>query len=273
MVHFSIARMNSLKLHSYWKLGLGTILTGMLCCVSGPAMSQKTMSQKAIFQKAVSQKAIAQTFEPFSSKDDSADRLRWPNASPATLSPAPHSTPPTETAPSTAPTTDSSPSEAERQKTVTQMIKAGDREYVQGNYEAAIALYTEALGSFNQNAYAYYNRANAYRKLKKSSEAIKDYSLAIRLNPSYMFAYLYRGTLLSESGDYQKAIADFSKGLTLSDQEPRLYVGRADAHRELKDTEAAIADYEAAIKLSKKLEKDRFAAVIQRKLQDVKRQQ
>jgi tetratricopeptide (TPR) repeat protein len=52
-----------------------------------------------------------------------------------------------------------------------------------GNYEAAIADYTTAIGLKPDDAYAYHNRGNAYYKTGDYGRAYADWDQVLRLNP------------------------------------------------------------------------------------------
>jgi tetratricopeptide (TPR) repeat protein len=58
-----------------------------------------------------------------------------------------------------------------------------------GQYEEAIADYTEAIRLNPKNAAAYFGRGNAYSELGEYEEAVADYREAVRLNPTYAAAY------------------------------------------------------------------------------------
>ena len=60
-------------------------------------------------------------------------------------------------------------------------INRGDKFYNQGNYEAAISEYNEAIHLNPNDARAYYNRGTAKSKLGKHFDAISDYDRAICL--------------------------------------------------------------------------------------------
>ncbi len=79
-------------------------------------------------------------------------------------------------------------------------MRQGDDAYAEGNYKVAIERYTQALAGYQLNDYVYYNRGNAYRKLKDYKLAIADYNQAIQLSPQNTFAYLYRGMSYQASG-------------------------------------------------------------------------
>lgn len=173
----------------------------------------------------------------------------------STLTPTPEVTSPAATPTNPAPTAGTS---------VTKLVQEGDRLYAQASYKEAIAVYTKALEQFNLNAYAYYNRANAYRKLEDWDAALLDYSRSLQINPDNAFAYLYRGQTFAKLEKYPEAIADFTQGIEVNKQEPMLYVGRAEAHAKTPDLEAAREDFQTAIDLLKKQGKELQADKIDR---------
>lgn len=191
-----------------------------------------------------------------------AEPLAQANASGLELSPA--------TSQADAVPTDAIKEEAQSTSVAT-YIKQGNDAYVEADYDRAVEAYSQALELYNQNAYAYYNRGNAYRKLKNEEAALQDYTLAVRLNPDNYYAYYYRGMILAKAKNYQQALADFSTALDLNDQTPFIYVKRAETYRQLDNKDAAKDDYEAAIKLYKKQGKDLKAEMLQRKLGGVRR--
>ncbi|MCM1985177.1 tetratricopeptide repeat protein [Lyngbya confervoides] len=150
--------------------------------------------------------------------------------------------------------------------TVSDLVKQADQLYVQGQFAQAIEQYSQALNLYPENAYALYNRANAWRRMKKDTEAIADYTAALRYNPTHAFSFLYRGEIYAALGETEKAVADFSAGLRLTDQNPALYVARAHAYSKLGESEAAKKDMRRAIDLYEKQGKERQATLLKRKL-------
>ena len=64
---------------------------------------------------------------------------------------------------------------------------------------------------------------------QKYDEAIKDYSVAIRLDPKNSFAFAQRGVARVEKQDYDRAIQDLTEAIRL-DPKPYPYVSRAYAY-------------------------------------------
>jgi tetratricopeptide (TPR) repeat protein len=132
-------------------------------------------------------------------------------------------------------------------------ISDGDRAYADGKYKESIESYTQALQLFNQNEYAYYNRGNAYRKLKDYRSAIKDYSISLQLNPRNNFSYLYRGMSFQANGEFDRAIVDYTALIKLDEQSAVAYHRRAEAYLSANQRDLAIADFAKASDLYKKL--------------------
>jgi hypothetical protein len=80
--------------------------------------------------------------------------------------------------------------------------------YDRGDFETAIACFTQAIRLNPDHARAYYRRGDAYDEQGDFDRAIADYHQAIRLDPDYAEAYCYRGPTYKKKGDYDRAIAD-----------------------------------------------------------------
>jgi tetratricopeptide (TPR) repeat protein len=149
------------------------------------------------------------------------------------------------------PAQSSTPDSAEK-TAVSAYVRQGDRAYAEGKYAEAVEAYTNAIQRFDLNEYAYYNRGNAYRKLKEYPKAIADFTKAIQLNPQSTFAYLYRGMALQASGQTDMAIADYTALIKIDGQQPLAYVRRAEAYVSLKQNDKARDDFKLAADLYKK---------------------
>ncbi len=91
----------------------------------------------------------------------------------------------------------------------------GNAAFKSGDNQGAINHYTTGinLDPFNKtlSSTLYANRAAAYLKLKKHTEALTDCNKAIQLNDNYAKAYLRRGEARMELGDYEDATRDFNR--------------------------------------------------------------
>ena len=122
--------------------------------------------------------------------------------------------------------------------------------YVEGNYNGAIKLYSEAI-ELNPNDYKAHNgRGEAYQKLEKYKLAIDDYDKAIQLNPKFEVAYYHRGIAYSEGlKRYERAIIDYNEAIQLSSKFWQAYNNRGWAYYKLKQYERAIQDFDKTIEL------------------------
>jgi len=94
--------------------------------------------------------------------------------------------------------------------------RKGDTYYEQGQFDEAIAEYTEAVNADPDFARAYSNRAAAYCHIEEYDKAIADCSKAIELDPNLAVLYYNRGFAYRLLGKKAKAIADFEKCIELS---------------------------------------------------------
>ena len=142
--------------------------------------------------------------------------------------------------------------ESQGQLTPWDHIRRGNRHYHAGEYEDAVAEYTQAIDLDSNIAAAYYNRGVAYTKLGKYAEAIADYDQAITLDPQDAVAYSNRGIAYRNLGKYAEAIADYTQAIALDPQDAVAYYNRGIAYRNLGKYAEAIADYTQAIALDPK---------------------
>uniref|UniRef100_A0AAR2KPR4 DnaJ homolog subfamily C member 7 n=1 Tax=Pygocentrus nattereri TaxID=42514 RepID=A0AAR2KPR4_PYGNA len=91
----------------------------------------------------------------------------------------------------------------------------GNKAFKEGNFEEAYELYSEALtidpNNIKTNAKLYCNRATVGSKLKKLEQAIEDCTKAIKLDESYIKAYLRRAQCYMDTEQYEEAVRDYEK--------------------------------------------------------------
>jgi len=129
-------------------------------------------------------------------------------------------------------------------------VKKGDALLSQGNFDAAIAAYTQAIGLNPKYAVAYSHRGHAYGQKSDFDTSIADCTEAIRLDPQFAEAYNNRGFAYGSKGDFEKAIADFTEAIRLDPQNAMVYNFRGSAYEHKGDFAKAIADYTEAIRLN-----------------------
>jgi hypothetical protein len=115
-----------------------------------------------------------------------------------------------------------------------------------GDYDSAIADYTEVIRLDPKNANGYFGRAWAYRAKREYDSAIADYSEVIRLYPkNSALTYSWRGQAYRQKEDYDSAIADFTEAIRLDPKNAEAYYARGLAYQ-LKGQRAAAAERDFA---------------------------
>jgi len=122
------------------------------------------------------------------------------------------------------------------------------------HYEAAIDDYTKALELFGPKSRRapeiLNNRGVSYLKMRKFDEATDDFDAALDARPNYPEALANRGRVFLDIDDYDAAIKDLDRAIKLKPRLAEALGNRALAHESQGDDERAIADYNRAIELS-----------------------
>ncbi|MDR2493722.1 MAG: tetratricopeptide repeat protein [Spirochaetaceae bacterium] len=66
------------------------------------------------------------------------------------------------------------------------------------------------------DALAYNNRGDAYYNKGEYDRAVADYTEALRINPNNAIVYNNRGYAYKEKGEYDRAVADFTAALRIN---------------------------------------------------------
>ena len=108
---------------------------------------------------------------------------------------------------------------------------------------------------YDNLAWAYANRADAYRLKGQTDLAIADYDQAIQLEPHRSINHHNRGLAYQDKGDLDRAIANYSQAISQwhlrkNSSKGEYLSHRADAYKQKGDLTLAMADYNAAIKVS-----------------------
>jgi tetratricopeptide (TPR) repeat protein len=128
-----------------------------------------------------------------------------------------------------------------------QAFQIGVMALERGDYQGAIAQFTQAIRAGSQVAAALSNRCLARLQLEDYSHAVSDCTKALELNPDQVEAYLNRGLAFDRTGDFKQAIANYDQLLQRRPDDFRAYYNRGLAQFELGAYQAAIADYERSI--------------------------
>ena len=120
---------------------------------------------------------------------------------------------------------------------------------IKGNFEPAIAQYSEAIRLNPQHHAAYYNRGATYVYNGQPDLAIRDFNSAINIYPKFAGAFANRGVAFSKKGDIESAIRDFDEALELDPDSADAYSNRGIAYGEKGFPALAMRDYNKAIEL------------------------
>jgi S1-C subfamily serine protease len=81
-------------------------------------------------------------------------------------------------------------------------------------------------------------------------QAIQEFSTAIRLNPSYQYAYLMRALAYEQVQEFQKSLADYNQAIVINPKDSEAYYNRAILKKDkLNDIQGAIQDLRQAARL------------------------
>ena len=101
----------------------------------------------------------------------------------------------------------------------------------QGQFDRAVAEYTEAIRIEPRSALAYMGRGVARAKAGQVKQAIADQTEAIRIDPGLAAAFRNRGRDHWTRGAVKPALADFTEAIRLLPASWDCYHGRAAAYR------------------------------------------
>lgn len=127
--------------------------------------------------------------------------------------------------------------------------REGRKLAAKGDYSKAAEWFGRAIAADSLSHRAYYNRGMCRWYTGRYQEAIADYDVAIRLNPTDPDYYNNRSAARLYAGDYAGALADAEKALHLGPENVSFYLNHALASEGLKNADIAIADYRRIIAL------------------------
>ena len=93
--------------------------------------------------------------------------------------------------------------------------KEGNKHFFNGEYDKAIASYTEAIDLQPQNHLLFSNRSASYNKLKSYQNALDDAMQCIQLEPEFARGYLRKATACNGLQKHGEAILAAEKGYKL----------------------------------------------------------
>ena len=132
--------------------------------------------------------------------------------------------------------------------------KRADDFLARGEYDRAIADYSEALRLNPQDAVVFYSRGFAYHYKADRDRAFADYKTALELKPELASQPMLQCVLYksAKSENPDKAIEDCSKTISAAANFALAYFIRGNAYLDKKDNDQAILNYNKTIELNPK---------------------
>jgi len=120
-----------------------------------------------------------------------------------------------------------------------------------GSGDAAIAACGRAIESGQYSgvdlAKLHTNRGVELKRKGDIDGAIRDYDIAIGLNPNDLFAFNNRANAWRDKGDLDRALADYGAAIAIDRDYAAAYINRGLVHERMKAFDLARADYKAAL--------------------------
>jgi tetratricopeptide (TPR) repeat protein len=118
-----------------------------------------------------------------------------------------------------------------------------------GDFDLAVADYTQIIQRYPKNWQAYFCRGHAYFRKGDIERAIADYTELVRLNPKAEAGYVNRGAAYAQEGELDRAMADLDQAKQLNPNDKNVYLGRSRVFLDRGDLDSAIAECDRAVQL------------------------
>ena len=115
-----------------------------------------------------------------------------------------------------------------------------------GQWDRAIADFSEAIRLKPDFVTAFNNRGNIYYGKRQYDRAIMDYDEAIRLKPDLAEAFSNRGNVYRKKGQFDRAIEDYDKAIHLKPGDGRMFANRGLAYEKKGAPNQALRDFKRA---------------------------
>jgi len=126
----------------------------------------------------------------------------------------------------------------------------GERYRMNKDYDKAIKQYNMAILLNPVFSEAYFNRAFSYYYIKNYDKAIEDYSKAIELDPNNPIIHNNRGDANYRKGQYKESIKDYDKAIQLNPEYLKAYYNRGLAYASTEEYDKAIEDFKRVVELN-----------------------
>ena len=112
-------------------------------------------------------------------------------------------------------------------------------------------LWTDAINKNPDESFLYFKRVNYYQTEKNDiDKVLPDYNKALELNPTYIPAYINRGTIFLNQNKFELALADFNKCISLDSANAEAYSNRGLLYNKTGHSDLAMDDYKKSIRLN-----------------------
>jgi len=118
------------------------------------------------------------------------------------------------------------------------------------DWKDSMTIWNDVLSKYDHVTIAWVNRGNIKFENGDYQGAITDYNQSIKLNDKHAESFLNRGTSKKELGDPKGAIADYDIAISLNHNFDKAWYNRGGARLDMNDFEGAIADYNQALVLN-----------------------
>lgn len=115
-----------------------------------------------------------------------------------------------------------------------------------GQWDKAIADFSEAIRLKPDFATAFNSRGNSYYGKGHFDRAIEDYDKAIELNPELVEAFTNRGNVFRKKGHFDRAIKDYDKAIELKPVDGQIFANRGLAYEKKGAPDQALRDFTRA---------------------------
>jgi len=118
------------------------------------------------------------------------------------------------------------------------------------DWDRAISEFTHAININPSYMYAYWLRGVCYEQKKEWDQALADWTAAHRLDPNESALIENIAIYYQNTGDLERALAQYNEAIRMSPDSASAYQNRGDCYRVMGDNDRAISDCDIAIKLN-----------------------
>ena len=119
-----------------------------------------------------------------------------------------------------------------------------------GELAKAIELSDAGLKTNPKNSEFFFLKARAYQDLRRNTDALANYSIAIYLNPKFVNAFINRGLVRGALQDVNGALIDLDQALVLQPNNTAALLNRGVTYAGLNKPSLAIQDFNKAIQIN-----------------------